>query len=133
MESAESGFDISLREDLGQVTISNDVVARVVALAALQVPGVSLGGKFNIGDFLSRKEPVRGVSVEINEARAVISLEVKVEYGKNMYDLAHRLQRCIKDAVEQMTGLRVDNVHVAIADILAEADRRERAGRQDEK
>jgi uncharacterized alkaline shock family protein YloU len=133
MEPVEAEYDISLSEDLGQVSINNDVVARVAAIAAMQLPGVSLGGKFNIGEFLSRKEPVRGVGVEINQAQAIITLDIKVEYGQNMYDLAHRLQRRVKDAVEQMTGLRVSRVNVAIVDILAEPERRERGERREEK
>ncbi len=133
MKGGDSDFDISLSEDLGQITINNDVVARVAAVAAMQVPGVSLGGKFNIGEFLSRKEPVRGVSVEVAETRTRVAFEVKVEYGQNMYEIAHKLQRRVKDAVEQMTGLVVEQVNVSIVDILPEAEKRERTEKRDEK
>jgi len=133
MEAGDAEFDVSLSEDLGEVKINNDVVARVAAIAAMQVQGVSLGGKFNIGDFLSRKEPVRGVSVEIDQSRSRITFEIKVEYGQNMYEIAHKLQRRVKDAVEQMTGLTVDQVNVAIIDILAEGEKRERADKREEK
>jgi len=133
MQAGDAEFDVSLSEELGQVKISNDVVARVAAVAAMQVQGVSLGGKFNIGDFLSRKEPVRGVSVEIDETRARVSFEVKVEYGVNMYEVAHKLQRRVKDAVEQMTGLKAEQVNVTIVDILAEGEKRDRADKREEK
>lgn len=133
MQAGDAEFDVSLSEELGQVKISNDVVARVAAVAAMQVQGVSLGGKFNIGDFLSRKEPVRGVSVEVDETRARISFEVKVEYGLNMYEVAHKLQRRVKDAVEQMTGLKAEQVNVTIVDILAEGEKRDRADKREEK
>ncbi len=133
MKPGDTDYDVPLSEDLGQVTINNDVVARVAALAAVQVPGVSVGGKFNIGDFLTRKEPVRGVTIEIDKARTRVSFEIKVEYGQNMYEVAHRLQRCVKDAVERMTGLVVDQVNVAIVDILAENERRDRGDRREGK
>lgn len=133
MKAGDAEFDISMSEELGEVKISNDVVARVAAIAAMQVQGVSLGGKFNIGDFISRKEPIRGVSVEIEETRTRISFEIKVEYGQNMYEIAHKLQRRVKDAVEQMTGLTVEQVNVAIVDILAEGEKRERAEKREEK
>jgi uncharacterized alkaline shock family protein YloU len=133
MQAGDAEFDVSLSEELGQVKISNDVVARVAAVAAMQVQGVSLGGKFNIGDFLSRKEPVRGVSVEIDETRARVSFEVKVEYGVNMYEVAHKLQRRVKDAVEQMTGLNAEQVNVTIVDILAVGEQRDRPDKREEK
>ena len=41
-----------------------------------------------------------------------------MEYGKNMYDAAHELQRKVKDNVEQMTGLVVDKVNVKINGIV---------------
>lgn len=119
-------FSVSLDKELGQVAISNDVVARVAALAASQVGGISLGKKFSMSDLLGRKEPVRGITIEVEGTQAVISLEVKVEYGRNMYDMAQRLQRKVKDAVEQMTGLAVNKVNVAIIDILDESERRDR-------
>ncbi len=128
----DADFDLGLRGELGQVSISHDVVARVAAVAALQTPGVSLGGKFSIGDLLGRKEPVRGVSVQIEQGQAVINFEIKVEYGRNMYDLANALQRRVKNAVEQMTGLSVQKVNVAIVDVLQEAERRERGERREE-
>jgi uncharacterized alkaline shock family protein YloU len=133
MKAGDTDFDISLSEDLGQITINNDVVARVAAVAAMQVPGVSLGGKFNIGEFLSRKEPVRGVSVEVAETRTRVAFEIKVEYGQNMYEIAHKLQRRVKDAVEKMTGLVVEQVNVSIVDILPEAEKRERPEKREEK
>lgn len=134
VETTEPEYDLSSSEDLGQITINNDVVARISALAASKVPGVSLGGRFNLGDFIAgRKEPARGVAVEITSSRATIRLAVKVDYGQNMYDLAHRLQRTVKDAVEQMTGLSVERVDVAIVDIVTETDRRDRSDKREDK
>jgi len=130
---ADANYDLPLSQDIGQVSISNDVVARVAAVAAMQVPGISIGGKFTIGDLLGRKEPVRGVSGSVEKSRATVTFEVKVEYGRNMYDLAHKLQRRVKDAVEQMTGLTVERVNVAIVDIIDDGERRERGEKREEK
>jgi len=47
------------------------------------------------------------VSVVTDEAAnyAVIDLEVNVEYGVDVYKAARHLQRAVKNAVENMTGL----------------------------
>lgn len=108
-----------VREDFGEIKINNEVVGTIAGLAAMEVEGISgTGGKFSLGEMLGRKDADKGVTVAIEGSRATISIEVKVEYGVNMYEAAHKLQKCVKDAVEQMTGLVVDKVNVIIKGIV---------------
>jgi len=78
----------------------------------------SAGWVVSFPSALGRKDADKGVTVAIEGNRATISVEVKVEYGINMYEAAHKLQKCIKDAVERMTGLVVDKVNVIIKGIV---------------
>ena len=110
---------MAVSEDFGEIKINNEVVGTVAGLAAMEVEGISgMGGKFSLGEMLGRKDADKGVTVVIEGNRATISVEVKVEYGVNMYEAAHKLQKCVKDAVEQMTGLVVDKVNVIIKGIV---------------
>ena len=110
---------MAVSEDFGEIKINNEVVGTVAGLAAMEVEGISgMGGKFSLGEMLGRKDADKGVTVAIEGNRATISVEVKVEYGVNMYEAAHKLQKCVKDAVEQMTGLVVDKVNVIIKGIV---------------
>jgi len=111
---------MALEKQLGDIKIENSVVATIAAIAAQEIEGiVSLTGKFSLGEMLGRKEADKGVKVEIEEnSRAAISVDVKIEYGRNMYDAAHELQRKVKDSVEQMTGLEVEKVNVRINGII---------------
>ncbi len=110
---------MAVSEDFGEIKINNEVVGTIAGLAAMEVEGISgMGGKFSLGEMLGRKDADKGVTVAIEGNRATISVEVKVEYGINMYEAAHKLQKCIKDAVERMTGLVVDKVNVIIKGIV---------------
>jgi uncharacterized alkaline shock family protein YloU len=110
---------MAVTEDFGEIKINNEVVGTIAGLAAMEVEGISgMGGKFSFGEMLGRKDADRGVTVAIEGNRATITVEVKIEYGVNMYEAAHKLQKSVKDAVEQMTGLVVDKVNVIIKGIV---------------
>ena len=121
--------DASSGETLGDIKIENEVVGTIASMAATDVEGiVSLVGKFSIGEMLGRKDADKGVLVKIDGSRVVITVEVNVEYGVNIYDACHRLQRKIKDTVEEMTGLLVERVDVSVRGIiLPAAETKERA------
>ncbi len=110
---------MAVSEDFGEIKINNEVVGTIAGLAAMEVEGISgMGGKFSLGEMLGRKDADKGVTVAIEGNRATVSVEVKVEYGVNMYEAAHKLQKCVKDSVERMTGLVVDKVNVIIKGIV---------------
>jgi uncharacterized alkaline shock family protein YloU len=118
---------MSLERQLGDISIDNSVVGTIAAIAAQEVEGVvSMGGKFSLSEMLGRKDSDRGVKVEIQGGRAVIDVDVKIEYGRNMYDAAHILQKKVKDTVEQMTGLVVEKVNVKINGIIMKEKPQER-------
>ncbi len=111
--------DESSGEILGDIKISNEVVGTIASLAASDVEGiVGLVSKFSLGEMLGRKDADRGVVVTIENTRVSVHVEVNVQYGVNIYDVCHRLQRKIKDSVEEMTGLVVDRVNVDVRGIV---------------
>jgi len=112
--------DESAGEILGDIKISNEVVGTIASLAAADVEGiVSLVSKFSIGEMLGRKDTDKGVVVMIEENNRVkIHVEVNVQYGVNIYDACHRLQRKVKDSVEEMTGLTVERVNIDVRGIV---------------
>jgi len=110
---------MALEKQLGDISIDNSVVGTIAAVAAQEVEGVvSMGGKFSITDMLGRKDSDRGVKVEIQGNRVTIDMDVKIEYGRNMYDAAHELQRKVKNNIEQLTGLVVEKVNVKINGVI---------------
>ena len=111
--------DESAGEILGDIKISNEVVGAIASMAAADVEGITgLVGKFSFGEMLGRKDVDKGVQVTIENNRVTASIEVNVLYGVNIYDACHRLQRKVKDSVEEMTGLVVDRVSVDVRGIV---------------
>jgi uncharacterized alkaline shock family protein YloU len=101
----------------GLVRISDDVVATIAGLAAVETPGIAaMSGGISEGwaKRLSGKNVQKGVSVEVGQLEAAIDLRVIVTYGTNIQDVCRRLQENVKEAVENMTGLNVVEVNVKV-------------------
>ncbi len=105
-------------ENNNGIKISDDVVAVIAGVAVSEVPGVyGMAGGFagGIGEVLSGKKNLsKGIKVEVGEKETKIDVNIIVEYGTRIPDVAFEIQNRVKKAVETMTGLKVieTNVHV---------------------
>ncbi len=104
--------DIITDEDTKGISISEEVVATIAGIAAQEVKGVASMNANGIGEMLGRK--TRGVKVQIGEKDTVIDINVTVEYGARIPDIAWEVQNKVKTQVETMTGLNVVAVNVHI-------------------
>jgi uncharacterized alkaline shock family protein YloU len=101
----------------GSVRISDDVVATIAGLAAMETPGIaamSEGISEGLAKRLSGRNAQKGVTVEVGQVEAAIDLRVIVQYGSNIQAVCRELQENVRDAVENMTGLRVVEVNVKV-------------------
>lgn len=100
------------------IKISNDVVAVIAGVAVSEVPGVaSMSGGFAGGIsevFSGKKNLAKGIKADINENNAKIDVNIIVEYGSRIPDVAFEIQNRVKKAVESMTGLKVEEVNVHV-------------------
>ena len=100
------------------IQISNDVVAVIAGVAVSEVPGVAgMAGGFagGITEVLSgKKNLAKGIKVEVTENQAKIDVNIIVEYGSRIPDVAFEIQNRVKKAVESMTGLKVEEVNVHV-------------------
>jgi len=102
---------------MGSVRITNEVVAIIAGLAAIDVPGVAsmTGGLAGgIAEVIGRKNLSKGVKVEVGEKEAAIDLSIIVEYGSRIPDVAWNVQEKVKKAIESMTGLNVIEVNIHV-------------------
>ncbi len=63
---------------------------------------------------LSGKNVQKGISVEVGQLEAAIDLRIIVHYGTQIQDVCRELQLNVREAVENMTGLRVVEVNVKV-------------------
>ncbi len=118
----ENGEVVELDEEIKAenegIQISNDVVAVIAGVAVSEVPGVAgMSGGFagGISEVLSgKKNLAKGIKVDISEKNAKIDVNIIVEYGSRIPDVAFEIQNRVKKAVENMTGLNVEEVNVHV-------------------
>ena len=96
------------------IEIGNDVLETVAGIAASQTPGVAemAGGGATFAEILSRKNLSKGARVDIKDRNADIDVFIIANQGANLGKLFKDLQKNVKDAVENMTGLVVNAVNV---------------------
>ncbi|MCI8383957.1 MAG: Asp23/Gls24 family envelope stress response protein [Clostridia bacterium] len=121
-ENQNQGEIVELEEEIKTenegIQISNDVVAVISGVAVSEVPGVAgMAGGFagGITEVLSgKKNLAKGIKVEVTGTQAKIDVNIIVEYGSRIPDVAFEIQNRVKKAVESMTGLKVEEVNVHV-------------------
>lgn len=101
----------------GNVNISDDVIGIITSIAASEIEGVSgLQGSFSedIAGIFGKKNQSKGVKVQIEEEIVVLDLNVVVDFGVKIPDIAWKIQENVKSAVESMTGLVVKEVNIHV-------------------
>ena len=111
--------EIVINEGENNIEISNDVVAVIAGMAASEVSGVAeMSGGFagGISEVLSgKKNLAKGIKVEILENKeSRIDVNIIVEYGARIPEVAFEIQKRVKKSVENMTGLNVLEVNVHV-------------------
>jgi uncharacterized alkaline shock family protein YloU len=110
----------------GRTTIADGVVAKIAGMAARDVPGVhSMGGGFARGMGAMRermpgaggKSVTSGVKVEVGDVQTAVDLEIVVEYGVSIIEVAGDVRDNVIAAIERMTGLEVVEVNIAVGDV----------------
>ena len=100
------------------IEISNDVIAVIAGVAVSEVQGVSsMAGGFagGISEVLSGKKNMsKGIKVDKTENKAKIDVNIIVEYGSRIPDVAYEIQNRVKKSVEGMTGFKVEEVNVHV-------------------
>ncbi len=100
------------------IEISTDVIAVIAGVAVSEVQGVAgMSGGFagGITEVLSgKKNLAKGIKVEKENEKAKIDVNIIVEYGSRIPDVAFEIQTRVKKAVENMTGFKVEEVNVHV-------------------
>ncbi len=104
----------------GTAQISESVLAVIAAIAAADIDGVaSIKGDMDRKQ-ISRSD-IRAISkvskVRIDENSMKVQLVLNIKYGYSIPDVSRAVQEKVKENLENMTGIKVDSVHISIADV----------------
>ena len=122
---AQRRASAELASEHGRTSISDVVVAKIVAIATREVDGVytmGTGSARMIGAVRQRVPGTRasdtqGVAVEVGERQAAADLDLVVEYGVSIPDLAAAVRGNVISSVERICGLEVTEVNIGIDDV----------------
>ena len=107
-------------ENIGEVFIADDVVANIAALAAQEVEGVSSVAPSATGEMMNKvglrntSPSSKGVKAEILGGVVRIGIALVVKYGYPVPSIGQQVQAKVQNAVENMTGLKVNDVNVRV-------------------
>ena len=124
----EENLNINVNEtenEVGNITISDEVVSVIAGVATSEVKGVSsMSGSIagGIAEILGKKNMGKGVKVILDGDVATIDLHITVIYGAKVPEVAWEIQEKVKKAVETMTGLVVDKVNIYIEGVVIEKE-----------
>jgi len=103
--------------ELGNITVSKEVVAIIAALETTKVKGVvgiSSGYKARSIDTLPKKDLAKGVEVWMKPEEAAVNISIITDYEVGIFKVAEEVQKRTKHAIEVMTGLKVLKINVNV-------------------
>ena len=123
-ERQNSNYTIMDNEGTGRVQISNEVITIIAGLAATETKGVaSMAGNI-ANEMVSRmgiKSLSRGVKVTVDNGIINVDLTLNLDYGYSVPKTCQKVQEKVKSAIENMTGLTVENINIQIANVMMES------------
>jgi uncharacterized alkaline shock family protein YloU len=110
-----------ISNELGLITIDNEVIARVAGLAATDCYGVVGMAVKNVKDgivqLLKKDSLTKGVSLIVDEKGLRLALHIIVEYGTNIPAIAEVISSTVKYRVEEATDLKVAGINIYVEGI----------------
>ena len=114
-------MEYKISNDLGLITISEDVLLKVAGYAALECYGIvamsSKRAKDGFVEWLGKENLTKGVQVNITDAGIDIDLFIIVEYGISIVEVCNIIKSQVCYKIENMTGAKVRSVNISVEGI----------------
>ena len=115
------------RGDLGMISIADQVVTKIAACAATEHPdagaaairmlGRAVPGAGRLGVRGTDLDALPKTTVEVDGSKAFVTLEIAVRWPASVAQVTEQVRRRVRDRVRDLAGLRVDEVHIIVADL----------------
>ncbi len=131
IDTLENLEPIQEESGMGSISINNEVVAEIVAMAAREVPGVVSLASGSIKDdiaglFGSKRDGTSSVTIrEAEDGSYHIGLKLILTFGVQLAKVAQSVQEAVRERVENMTNKEVSKVNVIVDGIRREEKKSE--------
>jgi uncharacterized alkaline shock family protein YloU len=115
------------RNDLGLISIADQVVTKIAACAATEHPdagaaairmlGRAVPGAGRLGTRGTDLDALPKTTVEVDGSKAFVSLEICVRWPASVREVTAQVRRHVRDRVTELTGLQVEEVHIVVSDL----------------
>ena len=115
------------RNDLGLISIADQVVTKIAACAATEHPdagaaairmlGRAVPGAGQLGMRGTDLDALPKTPVEVDGSKAFVSLEICVRWPASVREVTGQVRRHVRDRVTELTGLQVEEVHIVVSDL----------------
>lgn len=110
-------------EKLGNVIISPNVIRDIITETLKDIDEVQ--GIYGQDDkstitsfFKSNDGKKKSVEIEIGETECVVDISLVVNYGIKLKDVAIKVQEILKEKIEEMTDIKVQEINITIEKVV---------------
>lgn len=104
--------------ELGNITIENEVLAKVAGLSAVECYGIVGMAMVNLStgltNLLKRESLTKGINLQVTENLISIDFHIVIEYGVNIRAVTDNLISTVKYKVETFSGMKVEHINVYV-------------------
>ncbi|WP_066193033.1 MULTISPECIES: Asp23/Gls24 family envelope stress response protein [Gracilibacillus] len=105
---------------LGKVEIAPDVLEVIAGIATEKVAGVAnMRGNFAAGVAERLGKKTHGKGIKLDSTKEVITMDVYIDilFGYTIPTIAYKIQQQVKQAIENMTAIRIAEVNVHVVGV----------------
>ncbi len=107
--------------ELGEIFISNNVVAEVAGAVAGKCYGVvgmaQRNAKDGLVSLLRPDSMTKGIGVSVVEDGIVVDMHIIIEYGMNINSICKSIVNRVRYTIEKTIGLKVNKINVRVEGI----------------
>ncbi|HMA59270.1 MAG TPA: Asp23/Gls24 family envelope stress response protein [Halanaerobiales bacterium] len=107
-----------INTEYGKILIAEEVIETIAGLSAMECYGLvgmsSKNMQDGIADLLGWDNLSKGVSVEIEEDAVNIILNIVVEYGTNIHEVANNIIERVKYTLKNRVGIEVESIEINV-------------------
>ena len=106
-------------KSVGGLVISEEVIAKMVSAAALEVAGVDrlVPRSSDLKGLFHKDKTAGAVHVKVTDSEIVIDVNLGLKHGVRITDVCEEAQKNIKNTVQNMTGRAVAKVNINVVDV----------------
>ena len=125
---------ISYDNEMGKLGISDDILATIAGMAAVECQGVA--GMANrrlqdeLADILGKENPGRGVEVIHKQEQLILRLFVIIHYGSRIREVARQITEKVSQSIQELAGVHVDRVEIQVDGVRFPDDLRSKNGKR---